>query len=148
MRRGGLTSRPTPSVNAPNHGRCETVPGAFVDRMNLLRLSLLLSLVALVGSVRAAGEPRRVEIAAPDRADAAYREQAGDLLAAWAGLRERDVEVTVRLGAPAFAFRLIGRDGGVKLRRDRPVPAEELFAVIDAMPMRQAERREKRPAGG
>jgi len=108
--------------------------------MNPLRLSLLLLLAAAVVPAWAGPEPRRVEIAAPDRADAAFREQAADLVAAWAGLVERDVVVAVRFGAPAFGFRLIGRDGGVKLERARPVPVDELFAVIDAMPMRQAER--------
>jgi hypothetical protein len=39
------------------------------------------------------------------------------------------------------SVRLIGKDGGVKLDRDTPVAVAELFALIDAMPMRRAERK-------
>ena len=41
----------------------------------------------------------------------------------------------------AFELLLVGRDGGVKLRRDAPVAASEITALIDTMPMRQAEMR-------
>ena len=41
-----------------------------------------------------------------------------------------------------FAVLLIGKDTGVKLRQTRPVTAEELFGLIDSMPMRQREMRE------
>ena len=38
---------------------------------------------------------------------------------------------------------LIGKDGEVKLRRALPVDLSEIFSVIDAMPMRQREMRER-----
>ena len=38
-----------------------------------------------------------------------------------------------------FQAILVGKDGTEKLRSDAPLSADELFAVIDAMPMRQAE---------
>jgi len=38
---------------------------------------------------------------------------------------------------------LIGKDGEVKLRRALPVDLSEIFSVIDAMPMRQLEMRER-----
>lgn len=42
---------------------------------------------------------------------------------------------------PAQGLRvlLIGKDGGVKLRRDAPVTADEIIGLIDAMPMRRRE---------
>ena len=40
-----------------------------------------------------------------------------------------------------FAVLLIGKDGGLKYRFDEPVTAEEIFARIDAMPMRVQEMR-------
>ena len=40
----------------------------------------------------------------------------------------------------AFGVWLIGKDGGVKLSRTTPVTVQELCALVDAMPMRQAER--------
>ena len=39
----------------------------------------------------------------------------------------------------AFAVLLIGKDGGVKLRRDTAVAANTIFDLIDSMPMRQWE---------
>ncbi|WFR95861.1 DUF4174 domain-containing protein [Rhizobium tumorigenes] len=38
-----------------------------------------------------------------------------------------------------FAAILIGKDGSVKLRAVEPVACEELFEIIDGMPMRAAE---------
>jgi hypothetical protein len=66
-------------------------------------------------------------------------------------LAERDIVVIVsadpalrrRLSVPAggFAFLLLGKDGGVKLRSATPVAFAELAAIVDAMPMRQDEMR-------
>ena len=51
-----------------------------------------------------------------------------------------------RLGRlPVFAVVLIGKDGGIKLRRSRPVAPAELFALVDQMPMRRQEMRDQRP---
>jgi hypothetical protein len=72
-----------------------------------------------------------------------------------AALRERDVVVqditpeAARRDRPelgvtaeaAFEVLLVGKDGGVKLRRDQPVAASEITALIDTMPMRQNEMR-------
>jgi hypothetical protein len=38
---------------------------------------------------------------------------------------------------------LVGKDGTVKLRRNAPIDIEDIFAVIDAMPMRRYEIRRK-----
>ena len=43
-----------------------------------------------------------------------------------------------------FTFLLIGLDGGVKLRRNEAVSREYLYALIDGMPMRRAEMKEKK----
>jgi len=40
-----------------------------------------------------------------------------------------------------FEILLIGKDGTVKLRSDKPVSSEDLFALIDSMPMRKREMR-------
>lgn len=42
-------------------------------------------------------------------------------------------------GAEEFSMRLIGKDGAVKQRWGSAVPAQEIFAVIDGMPMRRGE---------
>ena len=38
-----------------------------------------------------------------------------------------------------FTALLIGKDGGEKLRSQKPVPMAEIFALIDSMPMRKQE---------
>lgn len=43
----------------------------------------------------------------------------------------------------AFALILVGKDGGVKLRRNDFNGLEEIFRLIDSMPMRQNEMRHK-----
>ncbi|MFC1579482.1 DUF4174 domain-containing protein [Thermodesulfobacteriota bacterium] len=40
-----------------------------------------------------------------------------------------------------FQVLLLGKDGGIKLRRGEPVLAKDLFGIIDSMPMRQQEMR-------
>lgn len=47
------------------------------------------------------------------------------------------------IDADRFSILLIGKDGGVKLRSGETVPARSLFALIDAMPMRRQEMRER-----
>lgn len=47
-----------------------------------------------------------------------------------------------------FAVALVGKDGGVKIRADEPVPASEIFGRIDAMPMRRREIRERGGGSG
>ncbi len=111
----------------------------------------ILLLTALLGSclatpARAAADHRVLVIAAPSLQDKHYREQAALLLPVWAGLIERDFVIETRFGAPAFAVTLIGKDGGEKLRRSTPLASEELFALVDTMPMRRAEMRERPPA--
>ncbi|WP_161787236.1 DUF4174 domain-containing protein [Hymenobacter sp. IS2118] len=44
---------------------------------------------------------------------------------------------------PQFAAVLIGKDGGVKERRARPIPPADLFGTVDKMPMRRQEMRRK-----
>ncbi len=38
-----------------------------------------------------------------------------------------------------YTFYLRGKDGGIKYESDNPVSLENLFAIIDAMPMRRSE---------
>ncbi|MDX2269533.1 MAG: DUF4174 domain-containing protein [Bryobacter sp.] len=56
------------------------------------------------------------------------------------GLAERDLIVLERAGE-RFEVRLYGKDGGEKAQRKEPFPAEDLFGLIDQMPMRRQEMR-------
>lgn len=43
-----------------------------------------------------------------------------------------------------FSVQLIGLDGGMKVHRNSVIMADELFAIIDGMPMRRSELRRKK----
>lgn len=43
-----------------------------------------------------------------------------------------------------FSIQLIGLDGGVKLKKNTILNPEELFAIIDGIPMRRSELKSKR----
>ena len=60
-------------------------------------------------------------------------------MAEFAGLLERDLVVLTTFDDSPFRITLIGKDGGRKLSRSKPVAVQELFGLIDSMPMRQAE---------
>ena len=57
--------------------------------------------------------------------------------------READAaELRSRYGvgeSEPFAVMLVGKDTGVKLRRGQPVTMDEVFGLIDTMPMRRRE---------
>lgn len=50
-----------------------------------------------------------------------------------------------RVGATDFAVVLVGKDGGEKLRLAEPPMLDQVFALIDGMPMRRAEMRASMP---
>ena len=104
-------------------------------------LRLLFLFLSIVPPLPAAPDQRILLIAAPSLNDDAYRTQAALLLPALAGLNERDFVVQIQFGTRSFSVVLIGKDGGEKLRRATPLSPEELFAIVDAMPMRRAEMR-------
>ena len=43
-----------------------------------------------------------------------------------------------------FSLILVGKDGGIKLKRNDQVDLREVFELIDSMPMRQNEMRQKK----
>lgn len=59
------------------------------------------------------------------------------------GATARALRRAFRVPDGAFRAILLGKDGGVKLTDDEPVTADRLFALIDGMPMRQREMRER-----
>ena len=58
-----------------------------------------------------------------------------------AGVRAADLRRRYGIAHEDVWVLLVGKDGGVKLRRSEPISADELFATIDAMPMRRREIR-------
>ncbi len=111
-----------------------------------------------------AWEKRVLLIIAPHERRTDYRQQVMHIEAVGAGLRERDMTVIEafadgrvfidgqaldtksasfyrRFGVDLDQFRaiLVGKDGTVKLDRNDPVTSDDLFTLIDSMPMRRLE---------
>ncbi|GAB5433313.1 DUF4174 domain-containing protein [Tritonibacter mobilis] len=94
---------------------------------------------------------RPVVVFADSPADPRYQEQIDELLQDIPALMTRDVVVFVdtdpkarsalrkKLRPRGFMLVLIGKDGGVKLRKPLPWSVRELSRTIDKMPMRQRE---------
>ncbi|UOQ96825.1 DUF4174 domain-containing protein [Hymenobacter sp. 5317J-9] len=100
-------------------------------------------------------------LAAPNAQQADFKQQQALLASQQAALAERDFlvlpvlyeqlsaadtqfltrEIGIKL--PAFAVVLIGKDGGVKERSNRPIQPENLFGTVDKMPMRRQEMLKK-----
>lgn len=101
-------------------------------------------------------EKRPVVVFADSPNDPAFREQMELLQARSDDLSMRDVVVLTDTDPDArsalrrtlrprgFALVLVGKDGSVKLRKPRPWDVRELSRVIDKMPLRQQEIRDRR----
>jgi hypothetical protein len=109
----------------------------------------------LMAAIAAAQPPDRLVVVVARPGDPRINQQHAALERAGDALRERDVVVqditpeTARRQRPElavgpttiFEVLLVGKDGGVKLRREQPVAASEIVALIDTMPMRRQEMR-------
>lgn len=113
--------------------------------MRLVTISLLLVPILTVATDfdQYLWKKRVLEISSPSLTDPSYRAQAAELVPEWEGFLERDFVVRTKLGARTFLVVLIGKDGKKKLRSAVPLPPKEVFAIVDAMPMRQVEMRER-----
>lgn len=100
---------------------------------------------------------RLLVVSAPTPESVAYRQQKEILAADPAGLRERDLRIveifasdnsslrkSLGLSPEDFTIVLIGKDGGAKYRSQQPVTLQTLYSLIDAMPMRQREMRQRK----
>lgn len=56
----------------------------------------------------------------------------------------KSVQEKYKINPQAFTLLLIGKDGGVKLRKNQFTKPIDIFALIDTMPMRQSEMRRKK----
>lgn len=122
-----------------------------------MRTKMRIGLMALglVATTAAAQSPRRLVVVVGQPDDPRVTQQHAALEHAAAALRERDLVVqgitpeAARRERPelgvssqaAFEVLLVGKDGKVKLRREKLVAASEITALIDTMPMRQNEMR-------
>lgn len=101
-------------------------------------------------------QSRPIVVFADSENDPRFEQQLTLLQAQAAALAERDVVVLTdtdpsvtsdlrkKLRPRGFMIVLIGKDGGIKLRKASPWDVREVSRVIDKMPMRQREVRERR----
>ncbi len=95
---------------------------------------------------------RKILLLAEHHHQADLEEQEKIFSADSTGLAERDIVITVITLASdknrydqlmknkkGFRFILIGKDGSEKLTSDKPVTLEQLYPLIDSMPMRRYE---------
>lgn len=115
-----------------------------------------------------AWEARPLLVFAPSAEDDRYQAQRQALARSFGSLTERDMAVLLltgedevetltgqqpeaenfnvslrqafRVAEDAFAVVLIGKDGGEKGRWSEPIDPDEIFSIIDSMPMRRSER--------
>ena len=118
------------------------------------RFTYLIPLLILLIMGTQASAQRKILVFGKQDQPALVDEQLKILDKAAAGVKERDLQVTVvgsadplgkkfKVKPGQFTVLLIGKDGGEKHRSNQPVSAAEFFAMIDAMPMRQQEMRSK-----
>ena len=103
-------------------------------------------------------QSRPIVVFADSENDPRFEQQLALLQEQAAALAERDVVVLTdtdpsvtsdlrkKLRPRGFMMVLIGKDGGIKLRKASPWDVREVSRVIDKMPMRQREVRERRTA--
>ena len=101
---------------------------------------------------------RRVLLFAPTAKNPHLLKQQTILQSNEAGMKERDLLVSsiiyspdkkssfdrYNVSATAFTLILIGKDGTEKMRRSSPVFLDELYQLIDGMPMRKIEMKKAR----
>lgn len=102
---------------------------------------------------------RPIVVFADSEADPRFRDQIKLLQERAGELTDRDVvlitdtdpsamsELRTKLRPRGFMLVLIGKDGGVKLRKPFPWNVREITSVIDKSPLRQQELRTKRGIG-
>ena len=103
-------------------------------------------------------QPRKVLLFYTEAGEADWKSQMETLKASEKGIRERDIQIESFAyskknlsqwqrwkvdSTSKFTFLLVGRDGGEKLRSTEIVKTEKLFGLIDAMPMRKREVKNK-----
>ncbi len=102
---------------------------------------MILGLLVLEAHLLAKDAPvarqRVLVISTPSKADPRFLKQQSLLAPRSAAFRERELVVKVKSGE--FHIALIGKDGHVAFSSREPVTQGEIFARIDAMPMRRDE---------
>lgn len=98
--------------------------------------SLLFILIAFFQN---GSDQRTLNVYAKSKSDKYYLEQMKVLNSDPKGIKVRDIRIREHFGSPAFKITLTGKDGTIKLTSKSVLKLQNLYDVIDAMPMRKAE---------
>jgi hypothetical protein len=82
---------------------------------------------------------RVLDVYAKSKLDKYYLEQMKALNSDPKGIKAREIRIREHIGSPAFKITLTGKDGMIKLSSKSVLKLQNLYNVIDAMPMRKAE---------
>jgi hypothetical protein len=127
----------------------------------LAALFILLASAASAGPLDSYRQKARPVVVFGEEDNPDFRQQIEIFNRASMGFRERDIvlipvstrggkqdlRALFRVEAEDFQVLVIGKDGGVKLRRRGIVSPEEIFRLVDSMPMRRLEAPAGRDAG-
>ncbi len=134
--------------------------------MNCLALLPLLAMPVLAVIIHSVPDldslqwnSRVILLFAPGENDPQLQNQEHRLEAEQKALDERDIKVFALTGTSGevrtlrdrfhvadsrFVLLLVGKDGGEKLRKEHTIASEEIFQIIDRMPMRRDEMNRKK----
>ncbi len=122
--------------------------------LNFIKISFVILATCITCALPAQNSAyRRVLLFTNDNNDTAFTRQQEILKSVSAGCQERDIREETYfftqtdknilkkygISSPQFTFLLIGKDGGTRLRSLKPISSEQLFNLIDSMPMRKDE---------
>jgi len=93
----------------------------------------------LIAFFQNGSDQRALTIFAKSKSDKYYLEQMKVLNSDPKGIKVRDIRVREHFGSHAFKITLTGKDGMIKLSSKSVLKLQNLYDVIDAMPMRKAE---------
>lgn len=161
MRRGPLSHNSRVDYDRRDEGEPKGSPFAFQPMLMLL-VTIGLFATAVVSQTPDLNalrwNKRALLLFAPSANNGQIIQQKQMLDSHSAGLEERDLKVFEITGSSqadeqlrgrfhvktdSFTVVLIGKDGSQKLKRSQPTNAEDIFKLIDSMPMRKEEMRQK-----
>jgi hypothetical protein len=93
----------------------------------------------LIAFFQNGSDQRALNVYAKSKSDKYYLEQMKVLNSDPKGIKVRDIRIREHFGSPAFKITLTGKDGMIKLSSNSVLKLQNLYDVIDAMPMRKAE---------
>lgn len=126
-----------------------------LPKNNTALVSLIAVIMITSFSLKNASDKRLVYLFGSAHQFTLIKQQINLLDSVSTGVKERDMEIVVvksdnklyqqyKVPTNQFCLILIGKDGGEKYRSYTVVPPQQLFVLIDGMPMRKSEMRQQR----